>query len=240
MLPRAVGGASLFAALLGALGGSGCVHRPALCARTCVGAEACVAGECRRSGSPIPVESLDRFDAYQARRLVLPPVEVARLTPGEPAAAPPVATLGRASDAPSILLLRFSVQLPPGVTILEAHVLLERAAPDGEAPGPLALHAARIRTPWDTRSIDWGRAPLLDEGRYPSTTIDDPRRIVRVDVKGLVARWHRHEPDDQGIAIVTEGSTATGMAFALADGRGSGHDTATLHGQGPRLELYVK
>ena len=98
------------------------------------------------------------------------------------------------------------------------------------------LHATRILDPWDARSLAWGRAPRLDDARLPATTIDDARRIVRVDVAPLVRRWRLHSPDDQGLAILADRSSATGMAFAVADGSGAGEDAVPLpsvHSSGP-------
>ena len=121
-----------------------------------------------------------------------------------------------------MLLLRFALDLPPGITVVEAHLVLDRAPAVGDAdPAPVVLHAARILDPWDARSIAWGRPPRLDEARFPATDASTTRAgTVRIDVRTLVRRWRLHAHDDQGIAILADGSTPTGMAFAVADGRG--------------------
>jgi hypothetical protein len=47
-------------------------------------------------------------------------------------------------------------------------------------------------------------------------------------VRELVRQWGRRDPHDQGIAIVAENETPTGMAFAL---------TSDVE---PYLELYLR
>ena len=266
MLARNPSAGTLSMALLAAL--AGCVRPPAMCTRTCDEGFACVAGECLRAETVPDVAALDRFGLYRARRLVLPPVDVTRLAPGdERGEVPRIATLGRERDHASILLLRFALDLPAGATVLDAHVLLDRAPALPADPAPIALHAARIVEPWDARTVAWGRAPRLDDARAPVTTVDPGRPSARIDVGALVKRWRRHAPDDQGIAIVADRASATGMAFALADGVGAREDLApilpvrtlrdtppTFHAaaepsdapgdargpRGPRLEIYVK
>jgi len=98
------------------------------------------------------------------------------------------------------------------------------------------------------------------------TTVDDARTQVRIDVRSLVRRWRLHAADDQGIALVVDRASPTGIAFALADGGGAKSDGAlslpvrtlrdtppAFHGRagaaegfaeargpnGPRLELYL-
>jgi hypothetical protein len=211
-------------ASLASLASAACARRPAMCSRTCGppgrddASYACVSGECLRAGAVPAVGALDRFGMYQARRLVLEPIAIARLAPGDRRGElAPVATLGRTRDAGSMLLLRFALDLPPGTSVLEAHVVLDRAPSTDTDTAPVALRAARIVDPWDARSIAWGRAPRLDDAHLPVTTIDDPRAAVRLDVGPLVRRWRRHEPDDQGIAIVADRTSPTGIALATAD-----------------------
>jgi hypothetical protein len=57
--------------------------------------------------------------------------------------------------------------------------------------------------------------------------------LVRLDVRDLVQKWRRRSGDDFGVAVLAEGESATGMAFAVSPVGGR-----TL--AGPRLELYVK
>ena len=245
----------------------GCTPRVVACQRGCPEGAACVAGECLRAGAVPEVEGLDKFGSYQARRLVIAPVDVVRLASSDTdrASASRVATLGRARDASAVLLLRFAVDLPPAATILEADLVLQRASPFDADPTPVLLHAARILDPWNGGAIAWGRAPRLEEAGGPVTAIDDARRSVRIDVRPLVRRWRSHAPDDQGIALLADRASVTGIAFVLADGEGGGDanfpvlsvrgskdapppfhggaEDATVEparSQGPRLELYVK
>jgi hypothetical protein len=243
-----------FALLTGLLA---CAPRP--------GRAAPAAAAANGAGAVPEVEVLDKFGAYRARRLVLSPVAAARLAPGDAAGeVSQVVTLGRARDAGSILLLRFSVDLLPETAIFDAHVVLDRAPSVQADPSPIALHATRIVDPWDAGSIAWGRAPRLAEAHLAATTVTGARASVRIDVAALVQRWRRHAPDDQGIAIVADGSSVTGMTFALADGGGASDDEPvplSVHApgppslfsgsepadgrvdtypRGPRLELYVR
>jgi hypothetical protein len=255
-------------AVLLALSACAGARRPVMCTRTCDEGYECVAGECLRLGNHPDVEALDKFGLYKSRRLVLPAVDVLRLAPGDAEGeVPRVATLGRARDGASLLLLRFALDLPPDATVIEAHVILDRAPASLSDPAPIALHAARIVEPWDARSVAWGRAPRLDESGAPLSIVDPARPSVRIDVRMIVSRWRRHAPEDQGIAIVADRMSATGLTFALADGAGGTEETPpifpgrtlkdtppTFHApanaldvageavvpRGPRLEVYVR
>jgi hypothetical protein len=226
-------------------------------------ASACVAGACVPASAAPEVEALDKFGAYRARRLVVRPVDEVRLASGsDEGQLPRVATLGRARDAGAMLLLRFAVDLPPGVAVMGAYLLLDRVPVVDPDPAGVSLHAARIVEPWVGRSTTWGRAPRLGDARLPATVATAASRTVRLDVRALVQRWRKHESDDQGIAVLADGSSATGMTFALADGVGesaspvfsvrapgppslyavaTGGDSLPEPAiQGPRLELYVR
>jgi hypothetical protein len=243
-----------------------CAPRPVTCLRACDAPFACAANECVRPNAIPAIEARDRLGDPQVRRLVFAATDAARLGPGDAQGSiPRIAILARDRDARAVLLLKFALDLPPGTTIVEAHVVLDRAPAVSSDPTPVTLHAVRIADLWDARSITWGRAPRLDDVHLPSTTIDDARHEVRLDVRPLVRAWRLHAPEDQGIAVVADRTSATGTAFALADGDGSS-DHASLpllvHApgpppvfagaegaegavepppiQGPRLELYVK
>jgi hypothetical protein len=247
-----------------------CAHarRPEMCTRTCDEGYACVAGECLRAGAVPDVEAVDKFGLYKARRLVLPAVDAVLLAPGDaPGEGARVATLGRSRDVASILLLRFSLDLSPDSTVIDAHVVLDRAPSSDSDPTSIALHADRIVEAWDAAGVTWGRAPRLGASRSPVSMVEGGRASVRIDVRALVSRWRRHAPDDQGIAIVADRASATGVTFALADGAGRTEESApvfpvrtlrdtppTFHapadaleagGEGvlpraPRLEVYVR
>jgi hypothetical protein len=243
-----------------------CAPRPTTCLRACDAPFTCASNECVRPSSIPAIEARDRLGDPQVRRLVLAATDVARLAPGDAhAEVPRTAILARDHDARAVLLLRFALDLPPGTTIVEAHLVLDRSTAVSTDPTPVTLHAVRIAAPWDARSITWGRLPRLDDVHLPSTTVDDARHEVRLDVRPLVRAWRLHAPEDQGIAVVADRTSATGTAFALADGDGSSdHPSLPLPvhapgpptvfagaestesavdpapSQGPRLELYVK
>ena len=147
--------------------------------------------------------------------------------PGIPAIAP----LGKGDGA--LALLRFSVPLPVEATVLEAYVLLERVSDVDCDPSPIALHVARVSGRWDERSLSWARQPHVEEIGSPVTRVlPASGSVVRLDVRDLVARWRRQSRDDLGLAIVADGGSPTGIAFALAP--------SPSRRRGPRLELYVK
>jgi hypothetical protein len=183
------------------------------------GAQAsCVAGRCVARGATPAIDS--------GRRMLFAPVDegyVRRNGPGRDAR---LATFGRAGEH-GIVFLRFSLALPPEADVLEAYLLLDRA-PSVDADGaPLALHAARVVSAWDGRSVSWATQPRIEEVGAPVTRVAlyaSPR--VRLDVRDIVQRWRRRERDDFGVAILCEGESVTGVVFALAsvDGARDGDD----------------
>jgi hypothetical protein len=234
-------------AALAALTASGCTQRARMCsAPTECGANAgCVAGRCLPDGGMPAIQN--------ARRLVLDPVDVAYVRRGEGASGgelPAIFTLGRGADGEALLFLRFLVPIAKDAKILEAYLLLERTDAVDSDPTPITLHASRIVDPWDGRSISWARQPRLEETRSPSTTIDPSgRMLIRLDVRELVKRWRLHEKSEQGIAVVADNASATGMAFALTvaqEAQAVAAEPAPTEPHpgpqrsGPRLELYVK
>jgi hypothetical protein len=191
------------------------------------GQAACVAGRCVARGAVVAIAT--------SRRLLYAPVDVAYLRPGEPAATPSIVSLGR--DDGAVLLLRFSVALPPEANVVEAYVLLERPADVAVDPTPVSLHAARVRSAWASDSSSWARQPTIEEIGAPVTRVSTSAGpLVRIDVRPLVERWHRREKDEFGVAVVAEGRSASGIAVALAPSAGSGLRAE----RGPTLELYVK
>jgi hypothetical protein len=197
-----------------------------MCSQTECGAQSsCVAGRCVGHGAVVAIAA--------ARRLVFSPVDVACVRCGAPASSglPPVARLGGPDGA--VVLLRFAIDLPPEVSLVEAYLDLERVDDTDAYPGAVALHAARIASPWHERSASWAELPVLDEVGAPVTRVRPsagPR--VRVDVRDIVQRWRRRDRDEFGVAIVADGQPASGLAFALRP------TSSTAHA--PELELYVK
>lgn len=187
-----------------------------------------------------PSSSVAPSPLAQTRRLLYEPVDVGWVhrhagSEGTPA----LATLGSGDGA--LLLLRFSIDLPPEPHIVAAFVLLERATNVDSQPGAIALRAARVTQPWDSRWVSWALQPRLDELGEPLTRVEPAAgSLVRVEVRDLVRRWLRRGRDEFGIAVEADGPPRAGMTFALVPGPGSSTDDGAVAYQGPRLELYVK
>ncbi|MEO6419963.1 MAG: DNRLRE domain-containing protein [Polyangiaceae bacterium] len=231
---------------------SGCATRARMCAAPseCGAQASCVAGRCQRAGGVPAIQT--------SRRIVVEPVAVAYVRRGDVmknGALPPSFTLGRESDGGARLYLRFSVPIPRETTVIEAYLLLERTSDLDSDPSPITLHAARVVETWDPRSIAWALQPRIEETRSPSTTITSAGRArVRLDVKDLVVRWKAHDRSDQGLVILADTKSPTGVAFAFAP---SGNERApgslsdeprapegvvanSALGLPPELEIYVK
>jgi hypothetical protein len=240
-----------------------CVPPPRMCAQEsdCGAQASCVAGRCVAHGATPAVDS--------ARRLLFAPVDVGYVRRGDDAHDATLATLGRAGES-SVIFLRFSVPLAAEASLLEAYLLLERAATVDADPVPIVLHAARVTTAWDGRSLSWATQPHVEEVSSPVTRVaPGAGPLVRLDVRDLIQRWRKRGRDELGLAVVTEGESVTGVAFALAPVDGSrDRDDPVLAPQtssaqvsspfesrvasskavgdprrqleGPRLEVYVK
>jgi hypothetical protein len=164
-----------------------------------------------------------------------------------------VLLLGRSGDA-AVLLLRFAVPIPEDDSVVEAYVLLDRSEVVESDPQPISLHAARIIDAWDGRSISFERQPRWEETGSPGAIVTGTERpLIRVDVRDLVKHWKTHDPRDQGIAIVADDTSRTGMAFAATAVISDEGSNSMLGTQGhtdqsqstwavapPRLELYLR
>ena len=215
-------------ALLGALGVA-CAPSARMCALEgdCGPHSACVASRCLDRGSVAAIAT--------ARRLLYAPVDAAYIRRGDGAPQPTVlATLGRPEGA--LMLLRFAVDLPAEVSVIEAYLLLERATDVDVDPVPIALHVERVTQPWDGQSVSWAHQPHLNDVGAPiaSARWRSGRRDIRLDVRNLVQRWARGRRDEFGVAVVAQGESATGVTVVLAP------DPGASGAVGPRLELYVK
>lgn len=232
---------------LGAASGAACVTRDRTCvsASECGGAFACVAGRCQSQEKDKDGNVLrPAIAATSVRRVVARPTDIAYVRAGDaPSAVPPVVVLGR-DDAR--LLLRFQQPIAEEETVVEAYLLLDRVDAMDVDPSPVSLHVERIVDPWDARSITWAHQPRIEDLRSPATIVTGSGRpLVRLDVKALVSRWKRHDPTDQGLAVVVGTRNATGMAFASAPLHAPEPDPgepmrAVWTPNGPRLELYLQ
>ena len=192
--------------------GLSCAPPPRMCAQEsdCGAQASCVAGRCVVHGATAAIDN--------ARRVLVDPVDVGWVQQGDERLAtttPAVATIGRAG-APGIAYLRFSLPLAPEVKVLEAYVLIERAIDMDGDPVPILLHAARVTSRWDSRSLSWAHQPTVEEVGAPVTVVTaSAGPVVRVDVRDIVQRWRRRDRDELGLALVADGQSETGIALAL-------------------------
>jgi len=211
--------------------GSGCAPRARMCVASseCSAKSECVAGRCQ----PDKANVKPAIDA--ARRVVAHPVDLAYLRRGDDAsggALPPLFALGRDS---AVLLLRFSVALPAAANVVEAYVVLRRSDAVDDDPVAIFLHATRIVQSWEGRSTSWALQPRVVESRLPATVVvPGGPSLVRLDVRDLVRQWPKHDPDDQGIAIVAGNESRSGSTFAFRAGGAPAPDVE------PYLELYLR
>ncbi|WP_437998219.1 hypothetical protein WMF26_48150 [Sorangium sp. So ce185] len=209
----------------------GCGAAPATDAGVCAGAGVCgarycVAGRCRPpSDLPSPID---------ARRVLLPPADLAVLAEdGGAAAAPGVpdaVALGHAGAGDVVLLLRFTPTFGVDADIASAFVLLEPAPLAPPAERALTLEVARILEPWRSETATWGRQPRLSIPEAAAIVRRRPATPLRIDVTSLVRDWARRRKDDHGIAILAPGSDAVGAATSMGISQGAG----------PLLEVYVR
>ena len=233
-----------------------CVERDRLCASTteCGTTNACIAGRCQPTlkddaGRIIP----PMISSPLVRRVVASPTDIAYVSAhggSSPSDLPPVLILGRKGDA-AALLLRFAVPIAEEESVVEAYVLLDRADVVESDPNPISLHAARIIDAWDGRSISFERQPHWEETGSPGTIVSGSGRpLVRIDVRDLVTHWKARDPRDQGVVVMADDTSRTGMAFAAASSvldqgptsmlGSSSEEGATWAAAPPRLELYLR
>jgi hypothetical protein len=233
-----------------------CVERDRLCASTteCGTTSACIAGRCQPTlkddaGRIIP----PMISSPLVRRVVASPTDIAYVSSRggkSPSDLPPVLVLGRKGDG-AALLLRFAVPIAEEESVVEAYVLLDRADVVETDPSPISLHAARIIDAWDGRSISYERQPRWEETGSPGTIVSGSGRpLVRIDVRDLVTHWKARDPRDQGVIVMADDTSRTGMAFAAASSvldQGSTSMLGASPDEGPswaaappRLELYLR
>ena len=226
----------------------GCAPPPSVgCTeKSCGGALACVAGRCQLNRAGVR----PAIDNPSAVRMTLTATAMAYVHAGSDSGAVPlVYDLGRRDDDAE-LLLRF--ERPLGFyqalgTVVEAYLVLPRATEPAPLPSSsprpelTSLAVVRIVDPWTPAAASWSARPSLDSAARSTTTVPNvggpaSPRLVRLDVRALVAGWRAHDTKDEGLAVIGDKESASGVSFATpADA-----DAATLPGGGlPFLELYL-
>jgi hypothetical protein len=201
---------------------AGCARRPLVCAApgACGPAQICAAGRCVTPGFD-PVSS-------DADRIVVAASEVAVVSVGAAKAQlPDEIALGEGSSP--VVLLRFPAPWGNRARIAAAFLTLELQDASRDDGRPITFSVARILEPWSGGDVTWGRLPRLSPPLV-TANLRASRRDVRIDVTGLVARWARGQPDEQGIALWASGAGGAGPTYA----------TGALGALGPRLDVYVR
>jgi hypothetical protein len=186
-------------------------------------------------------------DLARSQRLVLDPVDVAFIERrGDllPGSVTPVVTLGRRGEGEAALLLRFDV--PAGLEVVRAWLVLDRAEGAGLEDDGASLHVERIAGPWDASSVTFvDGPPLADLGAPRLSVRGTATRRLRLDVTALLQSWRRRGDPCEGLAVLADRSTPTGVrlqALPRLSVSLPGDPTRAPPGEGsgPRLELYVK
>jgi hypothetical protein len=182
-----------------------------------LGAAACAKSPANNAKSATPIASASASAEPRVERIVVGADEIATIDSGDSdhrGAMPAVFILGRSSEN-TRLFLRFTLHLPTTGVMRSANLLLTRTGDIDMAPAPVELHAARIVDPWNARSITWPFQPRIEDVRAPHTTVFSAgAKIVRLDVRSIVQDWPLGDPNDQGIAVVSDRVSSTGTSFA--------------------------
>ena len=180
-------------------------------------AAACAKSPANPAKSATPIASASSSAEPRVERIVVSADEIATIASGtsdHAGAMPAVFILGRA-DENARLFLRFTLHLPKNGVLRSANLLLSRTDDVDMTPDPIELHATRVVEAWEARSISWPFQPRIEEVRAPHTTVSSAgAKIVRVDVRSIVSDWPLRDPNDQGIAVVSDRTSTTGTSFA--------------------------
>ena len=194
-----------------------------------------MSGRCVSPKGAVRLFEVDDAGSPVVKRRIFAATEVGWL-PGkapseEPRAGATPEVVGFGGGSSGVLLLRFAeVVVPPD--LVEAYVILRRAAGTDAPTAPVVLGAHRIEEEWDPLHLVGSRPPRMTDVLGPETRIlPVSGEVVRIDVRSLVAGWTKKRLDDQGIAIVAHESPSP-LYLALVPARGTV--------QGPVLELYAR
>jgi hypothetical protein len=181
-------------------------------------ASACAKAPANTAKSATPVASASSSSEPRVERIVATAEAIAEVGSSDSdkkdGAMPAVFVLGKTNES-ARLFLRFAVRLPKNGVMRSANLLLSRTDSIDMAPGPIELHAARVIDPWDARSITWPFQPRVEEAHAPHTIVSSASaKIMRLDVRSIVQDWPLRDPNDQGIAVLSDRGNTTGASFA--------------------------
>lgn len=175
------------------------------------------------------------------RRLLLGPTEIAVVRRGSAVAAgtiPAAVTLGRIGDAPAAVLLRFDV--PRDLDVAAAYLLVDRSDDGGSDGAGVGLHTEALVGTWPDG--------LAQEDRRSASLELRPGGPVRLRIDVTFLRGHLGDLDRDGVALVADRLTSTGVSIAVTASLSSplvGDPVAPralepTSPRAPRLELYLK
>jgi hypothetical protein len=189
--------------------------------------------------------TLAELPARTTTRVVAQPVATSWVRRG--GASGPIAQLG--GEHGGVIFLRFAVPNVAPDRLAAAYLVLtpvDVESPIAEGTGSdvpgVVLHALRVVDPWN-EDVTWANQPRTFDVGLPALRVDAARARtrVRIDVRALVARWARHDPADQGIAIEGQGAPPLAVALAPVDpelARAPAAPAGFARVAGPELELY--
>jgi hypothetical protein len=149
--------------------------------------------------------------------------------------------MGRATEAATLLLLRFDLHLDRGASLVRASILLDRSDTLSADGAPVALHAERVIGRWSPVTVSRSTVPPVEDLRLPRTLVGSGGpRLVRIEVTEVVRRWMNHDPADRGVVIVAENATPTGVTFSLGGDTPLPESDTSNPPQPPRLEVYAR
>jgi hypothetical protein len=217
---RASLAAMVFAALLGGLLATSCVHRSAPCSSpgSCGAGLICSAGRCTHPGVD-PVAS-------DSDRIVVAASDIAVVSSRGAAVPDEIALAG--GSAP-VVLLRFPAPWGNRARISAAFLTLE-VQDDSGTGGPWTMSVARVLEPWSAGAVSWGRLPRLSAPVVTAELTPWPSRSLRIDVTPIVERWAQGQADEHGMALWVRSAATRGPTYA----------TGALGAAGPRLDVYVR
>jgi hypothetical protein len=183
----------------------------------------CTAGRCLKTGSElVPLD---------AQRIVVAPDAMVVVARGNGDRALPVEIpLGGATQASTVVLLRFPTPWGKRVRVARAFLTLEPAPSAVSESRPVLVSVARVLEPWSPLDASWGRLPRLSAFEGGAYSGVGPAQTLRIDVTAIVQRWALGRSTDQGLALTASSQAPLGPSYA----------TGVSGGRGPRLDVYLR